>query len=112
MASPFPGMDPYLEDSKIWPGFHHRLADEIADRLNAIIGVKYYAEVNLRTVLDEVLIAVPHLTYPDVGIVTQPLRESALALETPLEETAIAPAPVQRIAPVIEETILDRKSVG
>jgi hypothetical protein len=23
MPSPFPGMDPYLEDSEIWRGFHH-----------------------------------------------------------------------------------------
>src|SRR5437773_5081485 len=26
MPSPFPGMDPYLEDEKLWPLFHHQLA--------------------------------------------------------------------------------------
>lgn len=25
MPSPFPGMDPYLEDEKLWPAFHHKL---------------------------------------------------------------------------------------
>jgi hypothetical protein len=25
MPSPFPGMDPYLEDSTLWPSFHHML---------------------------------------------------------------------------------------
>src|SRR5207244_11614709 len=25
MPSPFPGMDPYLEDEKIWPQFQHQL---------------------------------------------------------------------------------------
>lgn len=25
MPSPFPGMDPYLEDEKLWPTFHHHL---------------------------------------------------------------------------------------
>ncbi len=25
MTSPFPGMDPYLEDETIWPSFHHQL---------------------------------------------------------------------------------------
>lgn len=28
MSSPFPGMDPYLEDPDIWVGFHHSFADE------------------------------------------------------------------------------------
>ena len=25
MPSPFPGMDPYLEDEVLWPAFHHQL---------------------------------------------------------------------------------------
>ena len=25
MPSPFPGMDPYLEDESLWPAFHHQL---------------------------------------------------------------------------------------
>src|SRR4051794_27752997 len=25
MPSPFPGMDPYLEDDALWPAFHHQL---------------------------------------------------------------------------------------
>lgn len=29
MPTPFPGMDPYLESADIWPGFHHRLANEL-----------------------------------------------------------------------------------
>jgi hypothetical protein len=28
-ASPFPGMDPYLEDPALWPEFHRRLVDEL-----------------------------------------------------------------------------------
>jgi hypothetical protein len=27
MPSPFPGMDPYLEDSTLWPSFHHQLVN-------------------------------------------------------------------------------------
>ncbi|MBI4788179.1 MAG: DUF4058 family protein [Chloroflexi bacterium] len=53
MASPFPGMDPYLEGSDYWPGFHHALAEEIRGRLNARIGPKYYAEVNVLTVFED-----------------------------------------------------------
>ena len=50
MPSPFPGMDPYLEHSEIWPGFHHRLANEIADQLNPLIEPKYYADIEVRIV--------------------------------------------------------------
>ena len=26
MPNPFPGMDPFLEDEKLWPVFHHQFA--------------------------------------------------------------------------------------
>jgi hypothetical protein len=43
MASPFPGMDPYLEDPAFWPDFQHRfincwseaVADELRDQYEA-----------------------------------------------------------------------------
>lgn len=38
MASPFPGMDPYLEAPDIWPDFHDRLATEISSDLNTTLG--------------------------------------------------------------------------
>lgn len=33
MASPFPGMDPYLEDPAFWPDFHHRFLENWCDAL-------------------------------------------------------------------------------
>jgi hypothetical protein len=42
MPSSFPGMDPYLEDRTIFPGFHHALAEEFRGQLNAVIGPKYF----------------------------------------------------------------------
>jgi hypothetical protein len=102
MASPFPGMDPYLEDSNIWPGFHHRLADEVAAQLNPHIGPKYYADVNVRTVLEEVTINLPHPIYPDVGVFEQPLPEPTAE---PLA-VVIPPAPVQRLVALPGETKL------
>ncbi len=49
MASPFPGMDPYLEDAEIWPGFHHSLAETLKRYLNRHVGPKYYAEVEIQS---------------------------------------------------------------
>ena len=47
MASPFPGMDPYLEDPEIWPGFHATLAVELQRRLNRQLNDQYYADVEI-----------------------------------------------------------------
>ncbi len=97
MASPFPGMDPYIEDSSIWPGFHHSLADELKARLNACIGPKYYADVDVHTIFEGVSIAAPRAFYPDVGVYERPeleLPQRGLAATA----VAIPPAPVQRLA--------------
>ncbi len=50
MPSPFPGMDPYLEDEKIWPEFHHALVatlyqgllPNLVDRYRARVGQRHY----------------------------------------------------------------------
>ena len=92
MASPFPGMDPYLESADVWPGFHHHLAEELMGQLNRRIGPKYYAEVNVRTVFEDITIELPHTTLPDVGIVERlPTEPGSVATAV-----AIAPAPVRR----------------
>ena len=33
MPSPFPGMNPYLENSEFWPGFHHLLIAALLELL-------------------------------------------------------------------------------
>jgi Protein of unknown function (DUF4058) len=50
MASPFPGMDPYLEHDKLWPAFHHQLITclyqillpGLVDRYKARVGQRRY----------------------------------------------------------------------
>ena len=50
MPSPFPGMDPYLEDEKLWPEFHHALVaalyqallPNLVDRYRARVGQRHY----------------------------------------------------------------------
>lgn len=50
MPSPFPGMDPYLEDEKLWADFHHHLAmclyqsvlPGLVDRYRARMGQRHY----------------------------------------------------------------------
>ncbi len=63
MASPFPGMDPYLEQSAFWSSFHTRLIVALADTLAPMIRPQYYVEVETRTYRDtpegEILVGIP-----------------------------------------------------
>jgi Protein of unknown function (DUF4058) len=43
MAPPFPGMNPYLEDSDIWPDFHGSFLIELRSRLNLVLPKGYVA---------------------------------------------------------------------
>src|SRR5437667_10303431 len=50
MASPFPGMDPYLESELLWPAFHHHLVSRLyhillpglVDRYRARVAQRHY----------------------------------------------------------------------
>jgi Protein of unknown function (DUF4058) len=57
MPSPFPAMSPYLEQAVFWSSFHTRLIVSLADTIAPLLRPKYYVEVEARTYLDEVDIA-------------------------------------------------------
>jgi hypothetical protein len=46
MPSPFPGMDPYLEDPVFWAGFHANLNPRIQAALNRMLPAGYYADID------------------------------------------------------------------
>jgi hypothetical protein len=49
MPSPFPGMDPYLEQTAFWSSFHSRILVAIADEIESHLSSQYYVEVETRT---------------------------------------------------------------
>ncbi len=63
MRSPFPGMDPYLEDPIFWSSFHNRFLVAIADTIAPHLQPKYYVEIEARTYLDDgeddILVGIP-----------------------------------------------------
>jgi hypothetical protein len=87
MTSPFPGMDPYLEQPIFWSSFHFRLIGAIAAALTPQLSDQYYVEVETRTYQSEgdnnVLIGIP-----DAAILNRQSTER-LPQERP-SETAIA----------------------
>lgn len=98
--SPFPGMDPYLEDGEVWQDFNSALAVEIRNVLNRQIGPKYYAAVETHTVSQDVFISLPHAIYPDVGVYQKPSAPD----QHPVSTLAAPAAPLQRVAVLGEET--------
>jgi Protein of unknown function (DUF4058) len=74
VRSPFPGMDPYLEASTIWPNVHTSLMTIFQEQLNPLLAPKYLAELETQVVID-------HLD-DDVQIV-----RPDVSLTTPQEET-------------------------
>jgi len=71
MPSPFPGMDPYLEQPAFWSSFHSRVIVAIASAIKAMLDPQYYVEVETRTYYSDddnsVLIGIP-----DASVVSSP----------------------------------------
>ena len=78
MPSPFPGMDPYLEDTTTWPDFHHRLISYISEILQPKLRPNYNARIGERVYL----VSPPQSFYPDVTLLKTPkvIREAAAAV--------------------------------
>ncbi len=127
MQSPFPGMDPYLE--QFWPDLHARLILYACDLLEEQLPSNLIARVEERVVLeaDEE----PHVLYPDVKITERPGRASpanAARSRAAVVEPLIVPyrpepatetfltvleaGPGQRLVTVIEILSLSNKLAG
>ncbi|MBI3947905.1 MAG: DUF4058 family protein [Armatimonadetes bacterium] len=58
MPSPFPGMDPYIEEPEVWSDFHGGLAEEIRAELNRSLLNRYVVRLGPRVTYDLVLYTV------------------------------------------------------
>lgn len=65
MPSPFPGMDPYLENPAIWPSLHQRLITYSADVLQPVLKPRYHANIGERLYV----VPVERSIYPDVSVI-------------------------------------------
>ena len=67
MPSPFPGMDPYLEEP-LWPDVHQELASAVRRQLVPRLGLAYAAVLASRTVFDDDPEAKIGVMYPEVAV--------------------------------------------
>ena len=70
MKSPFPGMDPYIEQHGLFEDFHDRLIREIDVALSQRVPEKYVVRLAQRpyVVIEEPAGKEPHVFKPDMGI--------------------------------------------
>ena len=97
MPSPFPGMDPYLENADVFGGFHDQVIVHLAESLQAILPAPYYAKGRQRIWVERT----DSGRLPDVSVVR------AVGWQTPGGHPEGAVATLPRTTPVqitIEET--------
>ncbi|MFO0841795.1 MAG: DUF4058 family protein [Gemmataceae bacterium] len=92
MKSPFPGMDPYIEASGLWPDFHDDLVGEIKRSLAAALPERYFVQTGERSYI--VLAGVDEKEskefIPDVGVFTPPGgTEKQAAVAEPKPEAGV-----------------------
>jgi Protein of unknown function (DUF4058) len=93
MPSPFPGMDPYLEQPIFWSEFHSRLIVGLADALATNLLPRYYVGVETRTYLDgtdeELLVGIA-----DALVLSATGQPRVAAASSPAISTSPRPQPV------------------
>jgi Protein of unknown function (DUF4058) len=80
MGNPFPGMNPYLEQSEFWHQVHNRLIVAIADDLTPQIAPKYRVSIEERiyTSVDDLLL----LGIADVAVAKRSTTDTGVILTT------------------------------
>lgn len=83
MPSPFPGMDPYLEERQLWPDVHHRLISAIGDTLAPQVAPGYFVAIEQRTYIMEVdpseFVAQPDAAIIRASLESEPARRGGTA---------------------------------
>jgi Protein of unknown function (DUF4058) len=69
MASPFPGIDPYLESQHFWEDFHARFLTYLCDALNDALPEGYVAQLGERLRMVELTQPKSKSVRPDVAVI-------------------------------------------
>uniref|UniRef100_UPI000BBC38A6 DUF4058 family protein n=1 Tax=Calothrix sp. NIES-2100 TaxID=1954172 RepID=UPI000BBC38A6 len=97
MNSPFPGMNPYLENPVFWAEVHHRLITAIADTIEENIPPQYRVAIEQRTYLsensDSVLVGIPDVSVFSQQTSPQQYASTATQISTSEGITVMLPLP-------------------
>jgi hypothetical protein len=104
MPSPFPGMDPYLEQPGLWPDVHHGLISEIQATLNRQLRPKYFARVEDRVYLSDENDPGREYIIPDVRVMARPVQAGS---SSPISTGAALAAGPEVVEPLEVTTLID-----
>ncbi|MGV3725005.1 MAG: DUF4058 family protein, partial [Actinomycetota bacterium] len=102
MPSPFPGMDPYLEDPDVFPDFHDRLVTHLSEAIQRGLPPPYFASLSHRVWIE----VSERCVGPDVSVAhaaRSPARGGAAVAEAPVGNAVVVHVPHdERREPLIE----------
>ena len=111
MPSPFPGMNPYLENPDLWSGVHGRLIVAIANFLSPQLRPKYFVAIEERiyeTIGDDrLLVDIPDVVVQRSQINTVPTSNISVATPTKQPKTVKVPT-----SEVVKERYLEVRKVA
>lgn len=97
MPSPFPGMNPYLEQNDTWEDFHQSFITSARDALSGQVGPNYLVKIEARLYLHELSEDERHFVgRADVGVAEHPASGEAGAA------AAVITAPLELLLPAVE----------
>lgn len=92
LSSPFPGMDPFLEEPSLWGSVHTRLMNSISDPLAELVSPDFYVDIQQHvTILNPEDEAIRHII-PDVYVAEQP---------------SVAPQPTRTSSVITQPTLVE-----
>lgn len=98
MPSPFPGMDPYLEQNDTWEDFHLRFIAHAGDMLAGDVGDNYLVKIEARIYVRQLSEEERHFT----GRADAAVTEAAGAATQRAGGTALLSAPIDLVLPETE----------
>lgn len=129
--NPFPGMNPYLEQPRFWPGVHNDLIAQMRTNLGPQLPPQYRMEINERFEIDvapPVDDEAPRGIIPDLSITTErgdaggvlvaepPAPEGGVLVQTPapvrVTYLEVRQAPDDRVVTVVEILSPSNKAPG
>jgi Protein of unknown function (DUF4058) len=108
MASPFPGMNPYLENPAFWSEFHNLLISSISQTLNPILRPKYRVAIEQRVYQTTLLVGVPDVAVQSHQ--TTNIQETGnVAVASPPTQAVTVTVPMPE---TVRETYLEVRDVA
>ena len=98
MPSPFPGMNPYLEQNDTWEDFHQSFITHARDKLSGQLGPNYLVKIEVRLYVHELSEEERRF----VGRADVAVTDSPAATSPPTAASGVLTAPMQLLLPAVE----------